>query len=269
MAFPLFDLPPEAVELVVSFVICKEDKAALRLVCKRSRDIVDGGVVAIKKHPVTASDLATLGTLVRAPWKLLRLEIFASSNSCIPYRLGLTDVAALAAVTSWHGLQVLRLGRNNLGGAGAAGTLAASLAAWPALQELSLLGSDIGAAGAAALATANLPALQDLNLSSCRFRAAGARALAAANWPDLSKLDLSHNYLCDEGAVALASAAWPRLRELTVSWNAIEDGGAAALAEAAWPLKFLDFRGNLGAAQGVVALRAALPGVNILSGLVT
>ena len=41
MAFPLFDLPAEAVDLVLGSVDDLEDKRALRLVCKRSRASVD------------------------------------------------------------------------------------------------------------------------------------------------------------------------------------------------------------------------------------
>ena len=44
MAFPLFDLPDGAVQLVLD----PKDKRALRLVCKRSRAGVDRRVVAVK-----------------------------------------------------------------------------------------------------------------------------------------------------------------------------------------------------------------------------
>ena len=47
MAFPLFALPPEAVELVLGSVGDPEDKRALRLVCKRSCASVDSRVVAV------------------------------------------------------------------------------------------------------------------------------------------------------------------------------------------------------------------------------
>ena len=48
-AFPLFGLPEEAVELVLGFVHDREDKRALRLVCKRGRASVDSRVVAVNE----------------------------------------------------------------------------------------------------------------------------------------------------------------------------------------------------------------------------
>ena len=75
MAFPLFDLPPEAVELVLGAVGEPEDKRALRLVCKRSRGIVDRGVVAVTGWRGSKGDPpAQLPTLTA--WNtLLRLEL--------------------------------------------------------------------------------------------------------------------------------------------------------------------------------------------------
>ena len=46
--FPLFDLPDEAVERVLSSVDGLEDTRSARLVCKRARAIVDSRVEAVK-----------------------------------------------------------------------------------------------------------------------------------------------------------------------------------------------------------------------------
>ena len=75
--FPLFDLPPEAVELVLGFVEDLEDKRALRLAGRRSRAIVDAAVVAVKRKGSYKEvlDQTQLFALVGAPWRLLRLEL--------------------------------------------------------------------------------------------------------------------------------------------------------------------------------------------------
>ena len=73
MAFPLFDLPAEAVELVLGSVDGREDKRALRLVCKRSRAAVDSRVVAVRYQFYLGTVGEQLPALVRAPWKLQRL----------------------------------------------------------------------------------------------------------------------------------------------------------------------------------------------------
>ena len=104
MAFPLFDLPDEALELVLGLVGDLEDRRALRLVAKRSRAIVDGGVVAVSKTGELTKrgaviPVAQLSALAGAPWQLLSLKLV---------RCGLvtSGVVALAAA-AWPGLQRL------------------------------------------------------------------------------------------------------------------------------------------------------------------
>ena len=167
-AFPLFDLPDEAVELVLSLVGDPEDKRALRLVCKRSRASVDSRVVAVlywalkpgaEDEPEDEDDL---GALVRAPWLLQDLKFICSS---------LFDAgAASLAAAHWPGLQELWLESKNLGAAGAAALAAAT---WPALKKLVLSDSSLGNAGAASLAAAHWPALQVLLLDSNSLGDAG------------------------------------------------------------------------------------------------
>ena len=74
--FPLLDLPPEALELVLGAVDAKADQAALRLVCKRCCASVDRRVVEVfrdsrysseKREPVGRKELAALTS---APWRL-------------------------------------------------------------------------------------------------------------------------------------------------------------------------------------------------------
>ena len=68
-AFPLFDLPDEAVELVLGLVDHRVDKRALHLVCKRTRASVDSRVVAVvdtRWHPGEQQLSARPGALATA-----------------------------------------------------------------------------------------------------------------------------------------------------------------------------------------------------------
>ena len=179
-AFPLFDLPPEAVELVLRCVGDPGDKRALRLVCKRTCASVDGSVVAVKNlsgRPPIVPGIEQLSVLVRAPWQLLRLEL----RSC---RLDDAGAASLAAAC-WSSLQEISLVSNNLGPEGAASLAAAH---FPALYKLDLGRNSLGDAGVASLAAAHFPALQELDLSSHSAGPAGVASLAAAHFPALRRL---------------------------------------------------------------------------------
>ena len=158
MAFPLFDLPAEAVELVLDSVDDLEDKRALRLVCKRTRAVVDSRVVAVWGGYFESR----LSALVRAPWQLQRLDLTTK-------RIGAAGAAALATAR-WNALQKLYLDHNNVGPAGAAALAAAHL---PALQKLNLNNNSLGDAGAAALVAARWSELQLLGLASNQLGPAG------------------------------------------------------------------------------------------------
>ena len=76
MAFPLFDLPAEAVERVLALVAELEDRRALRLVCKRTRAAVDGAVVGVVRvFPAGVQHLGAphMLALAKAPWHLVSL----------------------------------------------------------------------------------------------------------------------------------------------------------------------------------------------------
>ena len=204
-AFPLFNLPAEAVELVLGCVDGLEDKRALRLVCKRTRASVDSRVVAVEggrwfqdEEPMGELQLSAL---VRAPWKLQRLDLSGRE-------LGDAGAASLAAA-AWPSLQRLCLGGNRLGPAGAESLAAA---AWPSLQMLWLGKNNLYPAGAAALAAAHFPALRVLGLFWNSLGDAGAAALAAAHFPALQSLTLARpmggNDISSEGE-ALLQARWP------------------------------------------------------------
>lgn len=90
MVFPLFDLLDAAVERVYAAVGARRDKAALRLVSKRSCSLVDEGVTAVsdltdqayaeirggdEAHEALVLDLSALQALVGAPWNLQSLEL--------------------------------------------------------------------------------------------------------------------------------------------------------------------------------------------------
>ena len=222
MAFPLFDLPAEAVDLVLGSVDDLEDKRALRLVCKRSRASVDSRVVAVNK----CAPSAQLSALVQAPWQLQRLDLSARY-------LGPACAASLEAAP-WPALQVLKLDNNCVRDAGAASLAAAP---WPALRELSLRGSiheRMGPLGAASLAAAPWTALQVLHLDYNNLGDAGASSLATAPWTALRELSLARNSVGDAGAASLAAAPWPALKTLSLHYNNVGDAGAASLAAAPW-----------------------------------
>ena len=220
MTFPLFDLPPTAVELVLGSVSGLEDKCALRLVSKRCCGIVDRAVVAVNH----GSTQLQLSTLTGASWRLLRLKL----GYC-----GLdASAAATLAAADWPGLQSISL-HGSLHAAGAASLASAN---WPALQELELASTGIGAEGAAALAAANWPNLRRLNLSCIKLGDGGAASLATAHWPRLQELRLDWNGVGAGGAAALAADEWSSLRELDLSANHLCDTSAAALASAHWPM---------------------------------
>ena len=132
--FPLLDLPAVAVDLVHASVEAEEDKKALRLVSRRSRALVDRGVVALAYPRPPEALLEMLHTLVGAPW---------------------------------HNLQSLDLSRSRgeVGSTGAA-LLASAVGRWPLLQKLNLDSAQLGPAGAAALATAEWQNLRELNIAS-------------------------------------------------------------------------------------------------------
>ena len=254
MVFPLFDLPPEAVELVLGFVEDLEDKRALRLAGKRSRAVVDAAVVAVKREggDDEALDQTHLSALVGAPWRLLKLELRR-------LRISAAGAAALAAA-DWRSLQGVHLHGASLGDEGAA---ALAAAAWPDLQLLDLSDNNIALAeahwpglrelvlpynfgvGAVALSAARWTRIQRLDLTECNVGASGAAALAAADWPSLRSLSLGAWLLGNEGAIALAGAEWPRLEHLSLFGhpesnaddgdNRIGPEGVVALAAANWP----------------------------------
>ena len=229
MPFPLFDLPAEAVELVLGSVDDLEAKRALRLVCKRSRASVDSRVVAVKDgscltEPGGGQQLVS--ALVQAPWQLQVLHLTEA-------KLGDAGAAALA-VARWPGLLDLDLRGNSISDAGAASLAAAHR---PALEMAFLGYNSMGDAGAAFVAAARWPALCVLNLARTGMGPAGAVSLASAHWPALEMLFLGYNNLGDAGAASLATARWPALRLLNLGHTGMGPAGAASLAAVSqWPL---------------------------------
>ena len=129
MAFPLMDLPPEAVERVYASVATKRDRNSLRLVSKRSCALVDRGVTAVRRYSLVGAGFwhasVALGSL---PWRHLRtLELpdcgFSGSWAESLVRADIQE------------LQHLRLRVNRLGPRGA-GVLARGY--WPLLETLDL-----------------------------------------------------------------------------------------------------------------------------------
>ena len=266
--FPLFDLPEEAVELVHGSVGDLEDRRALRLVCKRSRALVDRRVVAATRRRTRAAPLdhSLLLTLTGAPWRLQKLDLAgcgidaagaaalaaATWPALLQLRLsdhclGTAGVAALAAA-NWPALQILDLSRSDRIGPGALPDPASvtALAAWPDLRELRLRNSLIFQEEeeyflAAALAACHWPQLRLLDVRGRGLSAPGMAALAGAGWTHLEELALS---LC-RGAdprpamAALAAGSWPCLWRLCIDEGNFSGGGVAALAAGSWSLREL------------------------------
>lgn len=74
--FPLFELPSEAVELVLHSVKVLEEKRALRLVCKRTCAYLDRRVHVISiERPPWKMDEVQMSALATAPWNLKDLNL--------------------------------------------------------------------------------------------------------------------------------------------------------------------------------------------------
>ena len=227
MAFPLFDLPSEAVELVVGFA--KEDqetRRSLRLTSKQCRALADLGVTAIQITQDGPGD--QLRYLYTAPWQLQSLDITAYVE---------VDVTALAAA-NWPTLRNLKL-------CGALGEDEAwpltAAPNWPDLQTLDLSGNVY-----LRIPPTNWPGLRELNLNSTHLGDIGGAALAAASWPFLEGLYLDESGVCDDEIAALAKGNWPSLKNLTLNENEIGVDGVLALANMRCPcLQNLSLEGNI------------------------
>lgn len=259
-AFPLFDLPAKAVELVHGFVTRREDRRALRLTCKESRALVDRDIVAVKKRylgfsveeeygPLMFADdedielntirAEDMDALVKAPWLLLRLEL--------AYSLG-PGMAARLAEADWPTLQELHLTHSTLcGGFREADIAALAAANFRDLRKLTLANNGLTAVGAAAaLAAADWPRLESLDLTEFKLNGAGMAALAKGRWPCLKTLKLARNWGGDKGVAALAKGSFPCLESLVLSECYMGRRGIAALASASWArqLQSLDLSHN-------------------------
>ena len=205
MAFPLFDLPAEAVEQIIGCVDSRDDKRALRLVSKRSRSIVDSRVVSVKldtrEFLDQGLDQARLSSLVGAPWHLRTLHLHSLDD---------TGAAMLAA------------------------------AHFPALQELKLSNLFLHPA----VGRGRVASIFVMRHKNICLKDVGAASLAAGYWPALALLDLTCNCLSDACAVALSTAFWPSIQSVCLDWNLIGSGGKAAL-QARWPTAQFSFQSNL------------------------
>jgi uncharacterized protein (TIGR02996 family) len=111
----------------------------------------------------------------------------------------------------------------------------------PALESLSLRGTDLGAEGARLIGAARTEALVHLDLSGCLLGPDDVEALADASaLGRLTELNLDWNTIGPRGAAAIAaSPRFARLQSLVLSGapnrvsNAISDDGATALAASA------------------------------------
>ena len=190
-------------------------KAGLRS-CKELREAKD---VAWRHTGLSATDLATLGTLGLVLPKLQQLYIFESAGAAGPD--GVQRLATGLAVGALPAVTMLSLGYLHMGDAGAL-ALAAALGrgAMPRLKSLHLIVTAIGDTGLVALAPAlrRLPALEMLVFNGNPFGNEGLAALVAPPSPTgvlpprkggltkLKKLDLSETQVNDAGCAALASA---------------------------------------------------------------
>ena len=260
MAFPLFSLPSEAAELVHDFVGDLEDKRALRLVCKRSRALVDRRVVAVKAEGGARQGLWK--ALLAAPWRLLRLDL---AGGC----LTASAAKALAAAPNWAGLQTLTLSHKRLGSKGAAALAAAH---WPALEELALSNAGMDDGAAAALASSRWAHLKKLDLSFHGLTLKGAKALASGARPELETLDL-YGYSTNtqrqqtlrgsSGSSALARppGAHAQLQPHRLRGRGGAGGGALAPASKAMHLRYWlnPHRRNGPRSRGMACARGAVP----------
>jgi serine/threonine protein kinase/hemoglobin-like flavoprotein/Ran GTPase-activating protein (RanGAP) involved in mRNA processing and transport len=143
--------------------------------------------------------------------------------------IGCAGAEAIAASSRLSGLRRLDLSGNRLGSTGAE-ALARSRHL-VRLEALVLAGNGIGTRGAEALAGSALP-LKELDLADNDVQAAGARALAgSASLTELETLGLRGNGIGSDGAGAIAvSRTLTAIRRLDLANNGIGPSGAAALA---------------------------------------
>jgi hypothetical protein len=164
------------------------------------------------------------------------------------------DLAALHRASFWGNLEVVELGRNDIGGDVAWPPLAAirqlgmargghtaktmaSITATPlrALESLDVSGNPIGNVGFDFLARRALPALQRLGARACSFDDGHAwRSLRSATWPALRDLDLQDD-LSDATLVPELAIVFRGLVALDLSSTQLSDDGARELSALDWP----------------------------------
>lgn len=187
---------------------------------------------------------------------------------------GMAPLSAVLRLPAGNAIRSLKLGRNQLGDAGAA-ELAEGVAASPHLTHLDVSSNGIGVAGCAALgaALAARPA-GPLALDLSRNAGVGAEGVAAlcgaatpASACRVVELAVGHCDVGTAGAVAICASAtalplFSELRRLDLASNDVDASAAAPLCEAlaapAGALQVLDLRNNALGVRGSALLTGAL-----------
>jgi hypothetical protein len=187
------------------------------------------------------------------------------------------DLGALHRSSFWGNLEVLDLGRNEIGsdtpwppmpairrlgmarGEHTAQTIA-SITATPlrALEALDVSGNPIGNVGFDFLARRALPSLQRLAARACALDDGHAwRSLRSATWPALRDLDLQDD-LSDAALVPDLAIVFRQLETLDLSSTQLSDDSSKELAALDWPrLTSLSMLFNRIGDDGAVALAGA------------
>jgi Ran GTPase-activating protein (RanGAP) involved in mRNA processing and transport len=206
-------------------------------------------------------------------------QALPSLRELTAYAVGMThdDLAALHRGSFWGNLEVLDLGRNEIGadaawppmpairqlglarGGHGAKTMA-SLTATPlrALESLNIAGNPIGNVGFDFLARRSLPALRRLEARACSLTEGHAwRSLRSTSWPALRELDLQDD-LSEPALIGDLAVVFRQLEALDISSTQLTNDGARELAAVEWPrLGSLSMLFNQVSDEGAEALAGA------------
>ena len=209
----------------------KEEHGAAEALCRKvglhsCKQLREASVARWPRKGLTATDLATLGTLGTALPLLQQLALFR--NVAAPD--GVQRLAAGLGAGGLPAIKILNLSRMQMGDAGASAIGAAiGRGALPRLEALGLRSNGIGDAGLVALALAlrRLNSLATLNLMENPIGDAGVAALVRSPptggvyWASLNMVNLEYTQISDVGCAALTAAlyggAMPALCELTMA----------------------------------------------------
>lgn len=229
----VFDLHPDMLKEIFHY-LTQSDLNALRLVCKRTKTLVDGNVVSVK----------------RDYWRLMRPLVHQWPS--------VIKSAVTRACTMWPSVKVLDFTGVHIGDKGAKEL---SRCRWTMLEQLIVRDNGLSTAGAKSIAVhgaISWPQLRKLDLSHNKLKDGGFLALINADWRWLEHVDLSSCEVSSAAAAhrcAVPAEAWPSLQELILDGNRLSADSMNLLTRCDWPmLEVLSLKGANLNSQEVASL---------------